>query len=331
LGLIKPIKFLQGKLYILDQTLLPIQEKWLIIETYLQMIKAIQNLSIRGAPLLGLAGIYGLYCAAKQASDYNHFLSIADEIRKVRPTAVNLSKIIDQELKKHANTTNLTSLKNLFLQDAELYEKELEKESLTISKNGFSLLQQNDCILTHCNTGSLATIGLGTALGVIKYAYSHGKNISVLFTETRPLLQGARLTSYELMKANIPNSMIADASIGFYMHQNKINKVIVGADRIAINGDSANKIGTYTIAVMAKVNSVPFYIAAPTSTIDPLISSGSEISIEYRNPEELNPFVKENRIKALNPAFDVTPQEYISGFITEKGILKLPFQEKVHQ
>jgi methylthioribose-1-phosphate isomerase len=289
------------------------------------MVKAIQNLSIRGAPLLGLAGIYGLYCAAKQAMDFNHFLSIAEEIKRARPTAVNLSRMVDQELIKLANTTNLTCLRDLFLQDAILYEKELEEESLMISKYGFSILQLNDCILTHCNTGSLATIGLGTALGVIKYAYIHSKNVSVFFTETRPLLQGARLTSYELMKAKIPSTMIIDDSIGFFMYQKKINKVIVGADRIAANGDTANKIGTYTIAVMAKENSIPFYIAAPTSTIDQTISIGKEISIEYRETNELNPFVEGNQIKAINPAFDITPQKYITGFITEKGILKPPF------
>jgi methylthioribose-1-phosphate isomerase len=309
----------------LDQTLLPDQEKWLFIETLSDMVDAIKNLSIRGAPLLGLAGIYGLYCAAKEALDYQQFLFMAEELRKVRPTAVNLSKMIDIELLNHIDTNHLNRLQDLFLLDAFALEKELDEESLLISQNGQSIIQQNDCILTHCNTGSLATIGLGTALGVIKYAHLQGKNISVFFTETRPWLQGARLTSFELMKSQIPSTMIIDDSCGFFMQQKKINSVIVGADRIATNGDSANKIGTYTIAVLAKENSIPFYIAAPTSTIDLTINTGNEISIELRDPKELNAFVNESKFKVINPAFDVTPHQYIAGFITEKGILKPPF------
>jgi len=310
---------------ILDQTLLPDQEKWLTIENTEQLIKVVQNLSVRGAPLLGLAGIYGLFYTAKLAKDYSHFLILAKEIRNARPTAINLSKMIDQELLKCVNTNNLDTLQEIFLSDAFALEKNLEKESLKISQHGLPVLETNDCVLTHCNTGSLATIGLGTALGVIKFAYSQGKNISVFFTETRPLLQGARLTSYELMQVNIPSTMIIDDAVGFFMQQKKVNKVIVGADRIAANGDTANKIGTYTIAVLAHENSIPFYIAAPTSTIDLATKTGNEISIEFRDPTELNPFIKKCQINSINPAFDVTPEKYITGFITEKGILKPPF------
>lgn len=316
---------IDGKILVLDQTQLPNQEKWLSINTVEEMVEAISNLSIRGAPLLGLAGLYGLYCAAKQAFDFQDFQVLSKKIRNSRPTAVNLSKMVDIELKKQKNITNLDQLKDLFLQHASSYEKELTKESFLISQNGSSLLETRDCILTHCNTGSLATIGLGTALGVIKYGHMAGKNISVFFTETRPLMQGARLTSYELMKAKIASTMICDDSVGFWMQKKMIDKVIVGADRIALNGDTANKIGTYSIAVQAYENNVPFYIAAPTSTIDSLSRTGDDITIEFRDPKELASFPIDSRIKSINPAFDVTPAKYISGFITEKGILNPPF------
>jgi methylthioribose-1-phosphate isomerase len=320
LTLIKPLQFEQDKLIVLDQTLLPTQEKWVRVDSVEQLILIIQNLSIRGAPLLGLAGIYGLYYAAKQAKDFQEFTTLATQIREARPTAVNLSKLIDIELSKYPNNQNFRSLQDLFLADANNYEKELENESIKLSEYGSTLIQPNECILTHCNTGSLATIGPGTALGVIKYAHQQGKNITVLFTETRPLMQGARLTSYELTKANISCSMIIDHSVGFFMQQNKINKVIVGADRIASNGDTANKIGTYSIAVLAHENNVPFYIAAPTSTFDSTIKTAKEIMIEYRKPTELNSYVLDCHLSSINPAFDITPKKYITGFITEKGI-----------
>lgn len=270
--------------------------------------------------MLGLAGIYGLYFAAKQSKDFQEFTALTLLIRNARPTAVNLSKLIDVELKKNPNCHTFQDLVNVFLTDALEYEKELEKESFDLSKHGNVLIQPNECILTHCNTGSLATIGLGTALGVIKYAHKQDKNITVFFTETRPWMQGARLTSYELTKENIQCTMIIDHAVGFFMQQHKIDKVIVGADRIASNGDTANKIGTYSIAVLANENNIPFYIAAPTSTFDSTIKTGKDIIVEFRDSSEINPFNLGCPFSVLNPAFDITPAKYITGFITEKGI-----------
>jgi methylthioribose-1-phosphate isomerase len=297
---------------------------WLSIETPEHMIDAIQNLSIRGAPLLGLAGIYGLYVSAKCSTTFSQFLVYSQKIRNARPTAVNLSKMVDRILERYTSITDLGILQDLLLREAFHYEKELEEESNLISTFGATLIETNDSILTHCNTGSLATLGLGTALGVIKQSYFQGKNISVFFTETRPLLQGARLTSYELWKSEIPATMIIESSVGFVMQNKLVNKVIVGADRIAVNGDTANKIGTYMIAVLAKENKIPFYIAAPCSTFDKKIQSGKDIMIEYRSGNELSPMFEENQQNIINPAFDITPIEFISGFITEKGILKQP-------
>lgn len=318
-----------NKLVILDQTLLPDQEKWLSIESVDQLIQAIQNLSVRGAPLLGLAGIYGLHYAAKEATDYSHFQKLTHKIKKARPTAVNLAKLIDEKLEKALHINQLSELQNVFLQEALLYEEELSKESQKIAYHGSLLICPKNSVLTHCNTGSLATIGLGTALGIIKYTFFQGKDINVFFTETRPWMQGARLTSYELNKAKIPSTMIIDSAVGLFMQLKKIDKVIVGADRIALNGDTANKIGTYMIAVLAKENKIPFYIAAPTSTFDAQCKTGEEITIEYRDNQELiKKTKKDTTIDSINPVFDITPSRYITGFITEKGVLSPPFSCK---
>lgn len=327
---IAPLFFHDGTIQLLDQTRLPFEEKWLTIETPEDMIQAIQTLAIRGAPLLGLAGLYGLYCASRHAKDYTSFLSYASSIRRARPTAINLSMVIDHALQKYSEYSDLATLTEKIDRDIRSMEESIYAESLSIAKHGDTLLKEGDCILTHCNTGSLAMLGWGTALGIIKYSYGNGKKISVFFTETRPLLQGARLTAFELSKAGIPSTLIIDSAVGFCLQEKKINLVITGADRISSNGDAANKIGTYSIAVLAKQNHIPFYISAPFSSFDFSLESGRDIPIEYRDKQEVQTnksmWMNMPEIDCLNPAFDITPAEFITGFITEKGIISPPFR-----
>lgn len=328
---LEPIKYLNDKLYLLDQRKLPFDITYLEIKNHYDLIDAIKNLSIRGAPLLGLAGLYGLFFASNESKNIDEFLQFSTLIRNSRPTAVNLSLMIDKALDKLILNkyfeNDLFKVSQFLLKEINLLENKLKEESELIAKKGLKLIEDNDSILTHCNTGSLAVGWLGTALGIIKYAFNTGKKIEVYYTETRPLLQGARITSIELLKANVPSTLIVDSAVGYFMKIGKITKVIVGADRIAKNGDTANKIGTYNIAVLAKYHRIPFYVAAPKSTFDNSLEDGSKIPIEFRNPDEIK---KLNEIKlapeeskAQNPAFDVTPRELISAFITEAEIIYL--------
>jgi methylthioribose-1-phosphate isomerase len=232
-------------------------------------------------------------------------------------------------MKKAARGNDVSEIKRVLIDEAKQIHHEEIEATTQLSQLGAELIKDSFTILTHCNAGSLATAGYGTALGVIKAANEQGKRISVIATETRPLLQGARLTAWELKQENIPVTLITDSMAGYFMSQGKINCVIVGADRIAANGDIANKIGTYTLAVLAKENNIPFYVACPTSTIDPSLSSGAEIPIEERSPEEVThiqgiPIAPEG-INAANPAFDITPHKYIAAIITEKGVIKEPY------
>jgi methylthioribose-1-phosphate isomerase len=224
-------------------------------------------------------------------------------------------------------------IKKALIAEAKRIDAENDKANRRLSELGAELIEEGFTILTHCNTGSLATAAYGTALGVIKMAHEQGKRVKVYATETRPLLQGARLTTWELLKENIPVTLITDSMAGYFMSQGAINCVIVGADRVAANGDVANKIGTYTLAVLAAENGIPFYVAAPMSTIDFSLSSGADIPIEERNPEEVTHIqgvrIAPEKVKAANPAFDVTPHCYISAIITEKGVAREPYAEKL--
>jgi methylthioribose-1-phosphate isomerase len=247
-----------------------------------------------------------------------------------RPTAVNLFQAINR-MKKAARGDNFTEIKNSLVTEAKRIHQEEITATRQLSQLGAELIQDGFSLLTHCNAGPLATAGYGTALGVIKAAKEQGKKVSVFVTETRPLLQGARLTTWELRQEGIPVTLVTDSMAGYFMQQKKIDCVIVGADRIAANGDAANKIGTYTLAVLAKESEIPFYIAAPTSTIDLSLSSGDKIPIEERSPEEVThiqgmPIAPEG-IRAANPAFDVTTHSYITAIITEKGIIREPYTE----
>ena len=331
----KPIEWLGNKLKIIDQTQLPGKVAFVELRDYAEVAAAIKDMKVRGAPAIGVAAAYGIALGAQniKAENKSRFVSEFDRILQAfaaaRPTAVNLFRAIDR-MKKVVETTNdIPKIKQALIGEAKAIHADEEVAQERLSQLGAELIKDESTVLTHCNTGPLATAGYGTALGVIKAAAKQGKKIDVIATETRPLLQGARLTAWELMQENIPVTLITDSMAGYFMSRLKVNCVIVGADRIAANGDTANKIGTYTLAVLAKENGIPFYVAAPTSTIDLSLSSGDQIPIEKRNPAEVTHIggirLAPKGVKAANPAFDVTPHKYITAIITEKGIIRKPY------
>jgi methylthioribose-1-phosphate isomerase len=331
----QPIEWKGDMVKLLDQTLLPGEEVYLEISDYHEIMVAIKELKIRGAPAIGVAGAYGMVLGANQiiarskASFLSELHDVAIAISGTRPTARNLFWAIDRMEMVAAKGKNVEEIKTSLLKEAKKIHTEEADATFELSKNGAELIKDGATILTHCNTGPLATTGWGTALGVIIYAYKQGKKIQVFADETRPLLQGARLTTWELRKIGIPVTLITDSMAGYFMKKGKISCAIVGADRIAANGDTANKIGTYSVAVLAKENNVPFYVAAPTSTFDLSLSSGTNIPIEQRNPNEVTHIkgiaIAPRYVGAANPAFDVTPNKYITAIITEKGIIRKPF------
>ena len=331
----QPIEWKGDMVKLLDQTLLPAEEVYLEITDYREMMAAIKELKVRGAPAIGVAGAYGMALGARQSITKNKtsFLSelhqIAIAICGTRPTARNLFWAIERMENVAAKGKNVEEIKAALLKEARKIHNEEAEATFELSKNGNELIKDGARILTHCNTGPLATTGYGTALGIIIYAHMQGKKVQVYADETRPLLQGARLTTWELRKIGIPVTLITDSMAGYFLYKGKIDCVIVGADRIAANGDTANKIGTYSVAVLAKENRVPFYVAAPTSTFDLSLSSGRRIPIEQRNPSEVTHIqgiaIAPRYVSAANPAFDVTPSKYITAIITEKGIIRKPF------
>jgi methylthioribose-1-phosphate isomerase len=331
----KPVEFLDNEIKIIDQTQLPGKLVYLELRNYTDVVAAIKQMKVRGAPAIGVAAAYGIALGAQdiKAETKAKFLSQLDKILKAfaatRPTAVNLFRAIDR-MKKVAETTgDVPKIKQALIDEAKAIHAAEEAATRRLSQRGAGLIKDGFTVLTHCNAGALATAGYGTALGIIKAAWEQGKKIEVIATETRPLLQGACLTAWELMQENIPVTLITDSMAGYFLSRGKISCVIVGADRIAANGDTANKIGTYTLAVLAKENGVPFYVAAPTSTIDLSLSSGEQIPVEERNPEEVTSIkgvrLAPRGITAANPAFDVTPHKYITAIITEKGIVRKPY------
>jgi len=334
----KTIEWLDNKLTIIDQTKLPETTVFVELSDYHEAVAAIREMKVRGAPAIGVAAAYGIVLGAQNIEVENKakFISQFDQILQTfsaaGPTAVNLFHTIDR-MKRVAATAETSRIKQALIDEAKRIHAEEEAATERLSQLGAELIEDGFTILTHCNAGSLATAGYGTALGVIKAAKKQGKKIDVIATETRPLLQGARLTAWELMQENIPVTLITDSMAGYFMSRGKINCVIVGADRIAANGDTANKIGTYTLAVLAAENGVPFYVAAPTSTIDLSLSSGAGIPIEERNPEEVTHIggasLAPKGVRAANPAFDVTPHRYITAIITEKGIIRKPYIGKL--
>ena len=331
----QPIEWKGDRVKLLDQTLLPGGEVYLEITDYREIITAIKELKIRGAPAIGVAGAYGMVLGANhiEARSKSAFLpvlhQVAIAISGTRPTARNLFWAIDRMENVADKGKNIEEIKTALLKEAKKIHNEEAEATFELSKNGSELIKDGARILTHCNTGPLATTGYGTALGIIIYAHMQGKKVQVYVDETRPLLQGARLTTWELRKIGVPVTLITDSMSGHFMHKGKIDCVIVGADRIAANGDTANKIGTYSLAVLAKENRIPFYVAAPTSTFDLSLHSGKSIPIEQRNPSEVTHIkgiaIAPRYVSAANPAFDVTPSKYITAIITEKGIIRKPF------
>jgi len=333
------IEWKDGKIKIIDQTLLPETVRYLYIERLDDLIEAIMSLRIRGAPAIGIAAAMGVALSAFECKD-NKGKKILESarralklIRKTRPTAKNLFWALAR-MEAVLNSLQNESAEKIqlnLLQEAQKILEEDRSICRAIGKNGARLLKQKSTVLTHCNAGGLATGEYGTALGVIYAARESGKEVKVYVDETRPLLQGSRLTAWELIESGIDVTVICDSAAGFLMKQKKVDCVIVGADRIALNGDTANKIGTYSLAVLAKENNIPFYVAAPVSTFDFTLVSGDEIPIEERSGSEITcsfgrKTAPEN-VGVYNPAFDITPGQLVSAFITEKGIFRSPYEE----
>ncbi len=330
---IKPLEFKQNKLYVINQLKLPHQVEWVELKTYQDVAKAIKDMIIRGAPLIGIVGAYGFAIGISQITHDEDIKSKAQEIyttlKNTRPTAVNLFWALDRMMSKLNSfleeNLNIEQIINNLFKEAQRIELEDYHANKSIGGYGEVLIPDNANILTHCNTGALATSGWGTALGVIRSAYENGKNITVYVDETRPYLQGSRLTTWELLEEGIPFYLITDSSAGFLMSKGMIDAIIVGADRITANGDVANKIGTYSLSVLAKAHNIPFYVAAPSSTFDFETETGNEIIIEERDEEEVKNCggckIAPEKAKALNYSFDITPAENITTIITEKGII----------
>jgi methylthioribose-1-phosphate isomerase len=333
---VKAIEWVAGRVNILDQTRLPGEQSFLELDEYRDVVQAIKEMRIRGAPAIGIAAAYGIALGAQgiQAKTIEGFLDqlrpISQAFTSARPTAVNLFKAVERMNSIAARGEDIPQLKAELIAEAERIHAEEEEATRSISQSGAELIPDGSTVLTHCNAGALATCGQGTALGVIIAARERGRKIRVIATETRPLLQGARLTAWELSQAGIPVTLITDSMAGYLLSQGDINSVIVGADRIAANGDVANKIGTYSLAVLARENGVPFYVAAPFSTVDLSLASGGEIPIELRSPEEVTYFqgrrIAPEGVEAVNPAFDVTPHYYVTAIITERGVVRAPYE-----
>ena len=331
--------WLGNRLRVLDQTRLPQEEVYLELSRYQDVASAIAELKVRGAPAIGVASAYGVALGALKikTKSRDSFLqklrAITQTIANTRPTARNLFRAIDRMQQIAESGKDIGQIKTALINEAIKIQTEEAEATRRLSQLGAGLIEDGFTILTHCNTGALATAGYGTALGVIKKAWEQGKKLRVIATETRPLLQGARITAWELKKAGIPFTLITDSMAGYFMSKGEVDCVIVGADRIAANGDTANKIGTYTLAVLAKEHGIPFYVAAPTTTIDLTLASGAEIPIEERSPEEVTHIhgiaIAPEGIQVQNPAFDITPHQYITAIITENGIIREPYGEGI--
>ena len=333
------VKWKNNAVSLIDQRKLPLQEVYLSLKDYRQVAASIENMTVRGAPAIGVTAALGIALGCKHfkaktllAFD-KEFAKICRRFSVTRPTAVNLFWAIEEMQKCYkANRQNsVAEIKKVLIEEAKNIAVSDEQICRRLGKYGANVIKDGDAILTHCNAGALATAGFGTALGVIRSAVKAGKKIKVYADETRPLLQGARLTAWELAKDKIDVTLITDNMAGYLMALGKIDKVVVGADRIAANGDTANKIGTYSVAVLAKAHHIPFYVAAPLSTVDFNIKNGSQIPIEERAAAEVQTVfgkrVAPKNIKVANPAFDVTGAKLITAIITEKAIVKPPFVE----
>jgi len=344
--MIIPVKWSDEGVLMLDQRLLPTEEKWLTLRSFNEVADGIRDMVVRGAPAIGVSAAYGIALGAKNFVGTN-IADLEDELEyvcevmsKTRPTAVNLFWAIDRMKrafqKAKAEGKSISEIKQILIEDAKaIHEEDIESQRL-IAKFGGELIQNDSTVLTHCNAGALATGGVwGTALGVIRGAVNQGKTVSVIADETRPYLQGARLTAWELLQDDIPVTLITDSMSGHMMKKGKVHAVVVGSDRIAANGDVANKIGTYMVAVLAKQHNIPFYVAAPLSTVDLNCPTGEEIPIEERNIREITHVqdiqLAPEGISVSNYAFDVTPNEFVTAIITEKGVARKPFTESLRK
>ncbi|MBS3783191.1 MAG: S-methyl-5-thioribose-1-phosphate isomerase [Anaerolineae bacterium] len=332
----RSIEWHNGTVRMIDQRLLPTTFQRLECTSYEDVAEAIRDMAIRGAPAIGAAGAFGMALAARQSQARSRdamlsdLYAAAERLEAARPTAVNLSWAVSRMLQCAERKEDPAAIRDALLEGAQALADEDVEINKRLGEHGASLVQDGDTLLHHCNTGALATVDYGTALGVIRTAHEQGKKIHVLVDETRPRLQGARLTTWELQQLDIPFTLIADNAAGHFLRSGQVNIVLVGADRVAANGDVANKIGTYKLALAAQDNGVPFYPCVPTSTVDLALPSGDEIPIEERPAEEITevayrgqPIAPEGIVVA-NPAFDITPHRYVSGIVTENGIAYPP-------
>ncbi len=320
----RPIKIENEEVWVLDQRLLPTREKWIKISSVEDAYKAIKMMVVRGAPLIGVVAAYGLALSAKKVKDASEYIKIGEWLKTARPTAINLMWAVDRVLN---SSKDKISFVKAWEEASKIFNEELDN-ARRIGEKGEPLFNDGDTVLTHCNAGALATVDYGTALAPLRIAKERGKKIKVFATETRPVMQGARLTTYELAKDGFDVTLIADTAVGLTMMKGYIKKVIVGADRVLKDGTTLNKIGTFQVATLAKRFNIPFYVALPSSTLD-LKSQVDDVIIEQRPPEEIF-YIKGKRIaprgiKAFNPAFDITPPELITAIITEKGVYYPPF------
>jgi methylthioribose-1-phosphate isomerase len=339
--MIQTLEWTDSGVRFLDQTKLPTEETYVNCTTYQEVADVIRNMVVRGAPAIGVAAAMGIALGVQKSKAESvgelkrEFEVICDVIGQTRPTAVNLFWAIRRMRQKFEDLQSLSvpQIKLAFVEEAKRVHAEDIAINRAMGKHGAALIPASGGVLTHCNAGALATAGYGTALGVIRAAVEAGKKIHVYADETRPFLQGSRLTAWELMKDDIPTTVISDNMAGAMMKQGKIGAVIVGADRIAANGDVANKIGTYTVAVLAKEHGLPFYVAAPISTVDLETAEGSGIPIEQRNPAEITHIAGKAMtppgVGIENPAFDVTPAKYVTAIVTERGIARAPYGESL--
>jgi methylthioribose-1-phosphate isomerase len=332
--MVETIQWTDAGVVMIDQTRLPREQKFVTCRTYLEVADAIKTMVIRGAPAIGVAAAMGVALGVQEDADFE---TVCKTLAATRPTAVNLFWGIERMKRFRASLDGLPSREIVERMIEEAKQIRLEDIAIceAIGRNGEPLVPDGKTVLTHCNAGALATAGYGTALGVIRAAVSAGKKIDVFADETRPFLQGARLTAWELQQDGIATTVITDNMAGHFLHSGRIGCVVVGADRIAANGDVANKIGTYSVAVLAKENGIPFYVAAPVSTFDLTLASGDLIPIEQRSPDEVTHVfgvpVAPEAIAAANPAFDVTPARYVTAIVCERGVARAPYEESLRK
>jgi methylthioribose-1-phosphate isomerase len=332
--MVETIQWTDAGVVMIDQTRLPREQSFVTCRTYLEVADAIKTMVIRGAPAIGVAAAMGVALGVQEGADFE---TVCNTLAATRPTAVNLFWGIERMRNLYAALPGLPreELVRRFIEEAKQIRLEDIAICHAIGRHGEPLVPDGKTVLTHCNAGALATAGYGTALGVIRAAVSAGKKIDVFADETRPFLQGARLTAWELQQDGIATTVITDNMAGHFLHSGRIGCVVVGADRIAANGDVANKIGTYSVAVLAKENGIPFYVAAPVSTFDLTLASGDLIPIEQRSPDEVTHVygvpVAPEAIAAANPAFDVTPARYVTAIVCERGVARAPYEESLRK